>query len=342
MIISKTPFRMSFFGGGTDLPTWYKENGGQVLSTAIDKYCYISCRYLPPFFEHKYRIVYSLIENVQHYSEIQHPAVRAILDYLDCDQGLEIHHDGDLPARAGLGSSSSFTVGLLNSIYALRGKYRSSGELGEEAIHVEQSIIKENVGSQDQLAVAHGGLNHIIFNEDGSHVVKRMVVPNDYLEKLQDNLMLFFTGTSRMASEIEKKKIENIKKRGQELKDIHSHVNEAISIMNKGIDSLDEFGLLLNETWKIKRSLSDGVSTNEVDDIYDAAISAGALGGKLLGAGGGGFIMFYVPKQHQENVKKKLKNLIRVPFNFESEGTRIVYFQPDRINGNNTMKNELT
>jgi D-glycero-alpha-D-manno-heptose-7-phosphate kinase len=341
MIISKTPFRVSFFGGGTDLPIWYKENGGQVLSSAIDKYCYISCRYLPPFFEHKYRIVYSLIENVQHYSEIKHPSVRAILDHLNCEKGLEVHHDGDLPARSGLGSSSSFTVGLLNSIHALNGEYRSSGELGEEAIHIEQDVIKENVGSQDQLAVAHGGFNHIVFNGDGSHVVKKMVVSSEYLESLQENLMLFFTGLSRTASEIEQKKIENIKNRNQELRDIHSHVDEAITIMNSGVNKLDSFGYLLNETWKVKKSLSQGVSTDQVDEIYEAAMSAGALGGKLLGAGGGGFILFYVPKEKQKNVREKLKKLIRVPFRFENEGSRIVYFQPDKINGNNIMQPEL-
>jgi D-glycero-alpha-D-manno-heptose-7-phosphate kinase len=335
MIISKTPFRMSFFGGGTDLPIWYMENGGQVLSSAIDKYCYISCRYLPPFFEHKYRIVYSLIENVQHYSEIKHPSVRAILEHLQCDKGLEIHHDGDLPARSGLGSSSSFTVGLLNSIHALNGEYRSSGELADEAIYIEQFIIKENVGSQDQLAVANGGFNHIVFNGDGSHVVKRMVVSDEYLELLQGNLMLFFTGISRTASEIEREKIENINMRKQELRDIHSHVDEAISIMNAGVNSLDDFGSLLNETWAVKKKLSDGVTTGHVDEIYEAAISAGALGGKLLGAGGGGFILFYVPKDKQRSVYEKLNKLIHVPFRFEREGSRIVYFQPDKINGKN-------
>lgn len=333
MIISKTPFRMSFFGGGTDLPDWYLENGGQVLSSAIDKYCYISCRYLPPFFQHKYRIVYSLIENVQHYSEIKHPSVRAILEHLQCDQGLEIHHDGDLPARAGLGSSSSFTVGLLNSIYALRGKYRSSEELGDEAIHVEQNIIKENVGSQDQLSVAHGGFNHIVFKSDGTHVVKPMVVSNERLTHLQDNLMLFFSGISRTASEIEKKKIENINNRQHELKAIHDHVDDAIRILNSDTETLDDFGYLLNDTWKIKKSLSDGVSTGQIDEIYKAAIDAGALGGKLLGAGGGGFVLFYVPKDKQNIVKEKLKKLIYVPFNFERDGSRIVYFKPDKING---------
>ena len=333
MIISKTPFRISFFGGGTDLPDWYLENGGQVLSSAIDKYCYISCRYLPPFFQHKYRIVYSLIENVQHYSEIKHPSVRAILENLQCDEGLEIHHDGDLPARAGLGSSSSFTVGLLNSIYALRGKYRSSEELGEEAIHVEQNIIKENVGSQDQLAVAYGGFNHIIFKDDGTHIVKPMVVPAERLEWLQENLMLFFTGISRTASEIEKKKIENINNRKQELSNIHSHVDDAIKILNSGSESLDDFGRLLDETWRIKKSLSDGVSTGQVDEIYKTATDAGALGGKLLGAGGGGFVLFYVPKDRQKIVKEKLNKLIHVPFRFEREGSRIVYFQPDKVNG---------
>jgi len=333
MIISKTPFRMSFFGGGTDLPDWYLENGGQVLSSAIDKYCYISCRYLPPFFEHKYRIVYSLIENVQHYSEIEHPSVRAILEYLECNKGLEIHHDGDLPARSGLGSSSSFTVGLLNSLYALNGQYKSSEELGKEAIHIEQNIIKENVGSQDQLAVAHGGFNHIVFNDNGTHVVKPLVVSSERLTQLQDNLMLFFSGISRTASEIEKDKIKNIKKRKQELNEIHNHVDEAIKLLNSNSSSVDDFGYLLNETWMIKKSLSEGVTTGVIDEIYETAINSGALGGKLLGAGGGGFLLLYVPKEKQMMVKQKLKNLIHVPFQFEKDGSRIVYFQPDKING---------
>lgn len=331
MIISKTPFRISFFGGGTDLPAWYQHNGGQVLSTAINKYCYISCRYLPPFFEHKYRLVYSLIENVQHYSEIQHPAARAILEYLQCGQGLEIHHDGDLPAQAGLGSSSSFTVGLLNSIYALDGVYKSAAELGREAIHVEQDLIRENVGSQDQLAVAHGGLNHIHFNHDGSHDLRPLIIASDKQQRLENNLMLYFTGLSRFSSEIEREKISNIKRRERELRNIHRHVDDAIAILGSSAGDLDDFGLLLDETWKNKRALSSGVSNNEIDDIYAAAIRAGALGGKLLGAGGGGFILFYVPTGRRQALRDALARLIHVPFQFEREGSRIVYYRPGRI-----------
>lgn len=330
MIISRTPFRISFFGGGTDYPAWYRKYGGQVLSTTIDKYCYINCRYLPPFFEHRYRIVYSKIENVGHYDEIQHPAVRAILGYLNCVKGLEIHHDGDLPARAGLGSSSSFTVGLLCAIHALHGEYRSAHELGSEAIHVEQEIIKESVGSQDQVAVAHGGFNKIEFLKNGKIEVHPVIIQKERISELQNNLMLFFTGLSRHSLEIEKRKIQNIDSRTEELEAISSHVDEAIDILNSKKTSLNEFGNLLNETWERKKRLSDDVSNREIDGWYEKAVKAGGIGGKILGAGGGGFLLMYVPQNKQQKVRDALSSLTYVPFCFEQEGARIVLYNPDQ------------
>lgn len=329
MIISRTPFRISFFGGGTDYPAWFRENGGVVLATTIDKYCYISCRYLPPFFEHKYRVVYSKIENVKEASQIEHPAARAVLEWLKCDKGLEIHHDGDLPARSGLGSSSSFTVGLISAIMALNGRHISKEELANNAIHIEQDVLKENVGSQDQVSVAHGGFNRIEFRRDNTYDVTPVVLPKSRLEMLEGSLMLFFTGISRFSSEVARAQIENLKKRELELRRMEEMVGEALSILNGGKDSLDDFGRLLDEAWQYKKSLSDKVSNSTIDQIYEEAVRSGALGGKILGAGGGGFILFYVRPEHQPAVKERLKELIHVPFRFENSGSRIVLYQPN-------------
>lgn len=331
MIISRTPFRISFFGGGTDYPAWSRENGGVVLATTIDKYCYISCRYLPPFFEHKYRVVYSKIENAREICQIEHPAARAVLEWLKCDRGLEIHHDGDLPARSGLGSSSSFTVGLISAIMALNGRYTSKKELANNAIHIEQNVLKENVGSQDQVSAAHGGFNHIEFKRDNTYDVSPVVLPKSELETLEGNLMLFFTGISRFSSEIAKTQIENINKRKAELVRMKEMVGEALSILNGGEDSLDDFGRLLDEAWQYKKALSDKVSNSTIDQIYEEAVTGGALGGKILGAGGGGFILFYVKPENQSKVKDRLKGLIHVPFHFESSGSRIVLYQPNGL-----------
>lgn len=331
MIISRTPFRISFFGGGTDYPAWFRENGGVVLATTIDKYCYISCRYLPPFFEHKYRIVYSKIENVKEASQIEHPAARAVLEWLKCDRGLEIHHDGDLPARSGLGSSSSFTVGLINAIMALNGRYISKEVLANNAIQIEQDILNENVGSQDQVSAAHGGFNHIEFKRDNTYDVMPVVLPKSKLDTLEGNLILFFTGISRFSSEVAKTQIENIKQREPELRRMKEMVGEALSILNGGEDGLDDFGRLLDEAWQNKKSLSDKVSNSTIDQIYEEAVAGGALGGKILGAGGGGFILFYVKPENQSKVKDRLKGLIHVPFHFESSGSRIVLYQPNGL-----------
>ena len=331
MIISRTPFRISFFGGGTDYPAWFRENGGAVLSTAIDKYCYISCRYLPQFFEHKYRIVYSKIENTKTIQEIEHPAVRAVLTWLKCDKGLEVHHDGDLPARSGLGSSSSFTVGLINAIMALSGRYISSAELADCAIHIEQNILKENVGSQDQIAVAYGGFNRVEFKTDGTYDVTSIILPSERRQMLESHLMLFFTGLSRFSSDVEKTKIDNYKNREVELRKMAEMVNEAMDILNGPDRYLLEFGKLLDEGWRYKKSLSDKVSMPVIDQIYDAALKAGAIGGKILGAGGGGFLLLFAPPENQPRVKEQLKDLIHVPIRFEGAGSKIVLYQPNGL-----------
>jgi D-glycero-alpha-D-manno-heptose-7-phosphate kinase len=331
MVITRTPFRISFFGGGTDYPAWFREYGGSVLATTIDKHCYITCRHLPPFFEHKHRIVYSTIENVREITEIKHPSVRAVLEHMVVEDGLEIHHDGDLPARSGLGSSSSFTVGLVHALSALRGKYETKDSLAKTAINIEQNIIGENVGSQDQVSAAFGGFNQIEFHQDGNFDVTPVVLPMQRHSELQDHLMLFFTGFSRIASEIAKAKIENLKNRVTELRYMRQMVNEALAILGNPVDPIENFGKLLAEGWKYKRSLSTRVSTPEIDDLYEVACRAGATGGKLLGAGGGGFLLLFVRPELQARVRDSLKKQIYVPFRFETSGTRVVLYQPNGL-----------
>jgi D-glycero-alpha-D-manno-heptose-7-phosphate kinase len=331
MIISRTPFRISYFGGGTDYPAWFSENGGVVLSTTIDKYCYISCRHLPPFFEHKYRVVYSKLENVKEISQIEHPAARAVLEWLKCDRGLEIHHDGDLPARSGLGSSSSFTVGLINAVMALNGRYISKEQLANNAIHIEQNVLKENVGSQDQISVAHGGFNLIEFKTDSTYDVRPVILSKGKKEALENSSMLLYTGLSRIASEVAKAQLENIRNREKELKRIEEMVGEAVSILNQSGDSVEDFGRLLGEGWRYKKSLSDKVSTPIIDQIYEEAVRGGAIGGKILGAGGGGFLLLFARPEDQPGIRERLRNLIYVPFRFESSGSRIVLYQPDGL-----------
>jgi D-glycero-alpha-D-manno-heptose-7-phosphate kinase len=332
MIISKTPFRISFFGGGTDYPDWVREHGGKVLGTSIDKYCYISCRRLPPFFDHKYRVVYSKIENVNDHQDIQHPAVKAVLGYLNISDGLEIHHDGDLPARSGLGSSSAFTVGLLNSINALQGSYSSSQQLASEAIHVEQEVIGECVGSQDQVLTACGGFNRVDFYTDGQFGVTPVVMNAQRQELLNDHMLLFFTGISRFASEVAKSKVENLAAKALNITRIGEMVDEGLNILSSATISLDEFGRLLHESWQLKRDISTRISNDAIDAIYDKALSSGAIGGKLLGAGGGGFILFFAPPERHASIVNTLSDLIHVPFRFENSGSKIVLYQPDGLN----------
>jgi D-glycero-alpha-D-manno-heptose-7-phosphate kinase len=321
---------VSFFGGGTDYPAWFSENGGSVLATSIDKYCYISIRHLPPFFEHKHRIVYSQIENVLSNQDIKHPAVKAIFEWIAVTEGLEVHHDGDLPARSGLGSSSSFTVGLINALNALDGHMVSKDQLARDAIHVEQNIIKENVGSQDQVCAAFGGFNKVDFLKNNSFTVNSVVLPAGKRELLQSHLMLFFTGFSRIASEIAGSKIANFKSREFELKTMHEMVNESVNLL-QGNSPIEEFGRMLNEGWRLKRSLSDRVSTLEIDEIYQTAINAGAVGGKVLGAGGGGFLLLFAKPENQHKIKIALGNLIHVPFKFEDSGSQVVLYQPNGL-----------
>jgi D-glycero-alpha-D-manno-heptose-7-phosphate kinase len=331
MIISRTPFRVSFFGGGTDYSDWYREHGGAVLATTIDKYCYISVRELPPFFDHRFRVVYSHVENVKEIAEINHPAVRAVLGWLKTDKGLEIHHDGDLPARSGLGSSSAFTVGLLSAIHALHGRHVAKDALAGEAIHVEQCLLKEPVGLQDQISAAFGGFNHISFRQDGAYEVRPIILPRERLGELQDHLLLFFTGISRLSSNFSESVISNLKERTQQLHTMHDMVNEAIGILSSPQRDLSDFGGLLHESWQLKRTLSDTVSNSTIDALYETARRAGVIGGKLLGAGGGGFMLVFVRPEDRERVRQALRRLIAVPFRFEMSGCRIVLYQPDGL-----------
>ncbi len=329
MVITRTPFRISFFGGGSDYPTWYENNGGgAVLSTSINKYCYISCRKLPPFFEHKSRVVWSRIESVNDVEEIQHPSVRETLKFTGMQEGVEIHHDADLPARSGLGSSSSFTVGLLHALYALQGKIATKRQLATDAIHIEQTRIKENVGSQDQTVAAFGGFNKITFGGPHKINVHPMPLSGERSNVLQDHLMLFFTGLSRNASEIAGEQIRTMAEKKQEIKTMMEMVDEAIAILS-GNRNIDEFGKLLHESWSIKRNLTGKISSSVIDEIYAAGRSAGALGGKLLGAGGGGFIVFFAKPEIQPALKEKLGNLLHVPFRFENLGSQIIYYGPE-------------
>jgi D-glycero-alpha-D-manno-heptose-7-phosphate kinase len=302
-----------------------------VLSTTIDKYCYITCRHLPPFFEHKHRIVYSVIENVQHWDQIKHPAVRAVLGWANCSKGLEIHHDGDLPARSGLGSSSSFTVGLLHAIAALKGSYVSKEQLCKDALHIEQNVIGESVGSQDQIAAAYGGFNRIEFLRSGNFSVSPVVLKKTRHKEFQRHLMLFFTGFSRIASEVAKAQIANLGRREAELRRMHQMVDEATRILQSTTRPIEEFGDLLHEAWMLKRGMSDKVSTPEVDQMYAAARDAGAIGGKLLGAGGGGFMLLFARPEHQARVKDALKHLVHVPFSFDESGSRVMLYQPNGL-----------
>lgn len=331
MVITKTPFRISFFGGGTDYPGWYRKFGGTVLATTIDKYCYITCRNLPPFFEHKHRIVYSRIENVSRIDEIEHPAVRGVLSWMNIAQGLEIHHDGDLPARSGLGSSSSFTVGLINALKAMRGEMISKHQLALQAIHIEQNLLKENVGSQDQISAAFGGFNKINFNKDDSFEVMPLTISRERAEELRSHLMLCFTGFSRIADVIAKSKIDNLENRENELIRMRQMVDEAISILLNNNISIAEFGYLLDLSWKYKRSLSDQVSTPDIDEIYEAAKQVGAVGGKILGAGGGGFMLLFAKPEKHAVIRERLKKLVHVEFDFDRTGSRIALYQPDGL-----------
>jgi len=331
MIMSRTPFRVSLFGGGTDYPAWYREHGGAVIGTTINKYCYISFRKLPPFFEHRHRIVYSRIELPQAIDEIQHPAVRNVLrEYEVCD-GVEIQHYGDLPARSGLGSSSSFTVGLLNVLRAHQGQISSPEWLAKEAIRMEQDVIREAVGSQDQVWAAYGGTNFISFHQDGSFQVAPLIMNNDRRQELQSHSMLFFTRFSRIAETVAAQKIQNLPARRRQLRTMQQMAEEARDILQVPTRPIREIGGLLREAWQIKKELAEGVTTAAVDEIHDAAIHAGALGAKLLGAGGGGFMLVFAEPSAHFAIREALKGLIEVSFTVGSQGSRIVIYEPDGI-----------
>lgn len=328
MVISRTPFRISFFGGGTDYPAWYRKNGGKVLATTINKYSYISARFLPPFFGFKYRISWSKIENCKSIDQIIHPSVREGVRFMKIRQGLEIHHDGDLPARSGLGSSSAFTVGLLNALYALKGKMINKKQLAKESIYLEQNVLKETVGSQDQVLAAFGGFNLITFHKDKQISVKPVTISSKRVEELQNHLMLYYTGIERIASDVAKTFVPNIEQKEKQLFAMNKMVDVALDILNSRKD-IGEFGKLLHESWSLKRSLSTSISNSSIDKIYLNALSAGATGGKIIGAGGGGFLLLFVPPSRQKKVRKKFSKLIHVPFKFEHEGSQIIFFDQE-------------
>jgi D-glycero-alpha-D-manno-heptose-7-phosphate kinase len=324
MIICRTPFRISFFGGGTDYPGWYHEHGGAVLAATIDKYCYLTCRHLPPFFEHRIRLVYRKIETCQTIEEIEHPVVREVMKEMQFDRGLELHHDGDLPARSGMGSSSAFTVGLLNALHALRGETRTRMQLAREGIHVEQNCIGETVGSQDQVMAAFGGVKYVQFQPDDAISVDPLPLPPGRIAELNAHLMLFYTGIARNASDIAQSYAVNLQARRRQLETMRRLVDEGIDLLVSGMD-LQGFGELLHEGWAAKRSLSEHVSNAQVDRWYDQARAAGAVGGKLTGAGGGGFLLLFVPPPRRRAVLTALDGLMHVPFAFESAGTEIIF-----------------
>lgn len=327
MIICRTPYRISFFGGGTDYPGWYRQHGGTVLATGIDKYCYLTCRHLPPFFEHRIRIVYRQIETCSAVDEINHPVVREALKFLEIDRGVEIHHDGDLPARSGMGSSSAFTVGLLHALHALRGEMPTKHQLTKEAIHLEQNVLGETVGSQDQTIAAYGGLRHIRFQTDGEIEVSPVVLPAGRIAELKSNLMLVYTGIARTAADVARSYVPGLESRRRQLRIMKEMVDEAIEILTGGVN-LIAFGELLHEAWLAKRSLSAEVSNAEVDGLYSAALDAGAIGGKLTGAGGGGFLLLFAPPERQADVLEALNGCVHVPFEFESAGSQIIFYEP--------------
>lgn len=325
MIITQTPFRISFFGGGTDFPAFYRKHGGQVLSTSIDKYCYVTVRHLPPFFEYSNNIVYTKVERTGHTDEIEHPAVREAMKFLDMHD-LTVLYDADLPARTGLGTSSSFAVGMLLAFYALKGKYADKRRLSEEAIHLERVLCRESGGVQDQIAAAYGGLNRIVFGEDGFSV-HPVVIDNETKTALNDNLLLFFTGISRLSSTIQieqERVLEDKTARLLKMKDLADEAYLALTDRR-----IDDFGRLLDMEWRLKRGLNRLVTNDIIDTYYEKAIEAGALGGKLLGAGGGGFMLLYAPNGKKSGVRQALADLMEIPFRFETGGARVLYYVPE-------------
>ena len=318
---------MSFFGGGTDMESFFRENGGAVLSTTFDKYCYVNVRHLPRFFEYSTELSYSKTERVTDVDDIQHPAIRNAMKMLDIHE-IRLTYEADLPARSGLGTSSSFSVGMLNAFYALKGKYADKKKLADKAIHLERNLCKEAGGWQDQIAASFGGLNRINFNADGYEVLPVIISP-ERKKQLNNNLMMFFTGFTRFSSEVQKMNASDKKDTTEQLKEMLSMVDEAENILTDRNTDLDEFGRMLDHTWRLKRQTGSAVSTDSIDRIYETGIKAGALGGKLLGAGGGGFFVFYVRQEKQQAVRDALEDLMYIPFSFEDGGTRVIHYTPE-------------
>ena len=330
MIITKTPFRMSFFGGGTDMEDYFKENGGAVLSTTFDKYCYVNVRHLPRFFEWKNEISYSKTERTTEVEDIVHPAVREAMKMLNM-QEIRLTYEADLPARSGLGTSSSFAVGMLNAFYALKGKYADKKKLADEAIYLERVLCKEAGGWQDQIAASFGGFNRINFSADGYEVLPVIISP-ERKRKLNDNLMMFFTGFTRFSSDVQKVNNASVAEdKKAKLKRMYELVDEAEAVLTDSTSNLDDFGRLLDTTWKLKKGTGGAVSTDNIDGLYEKGIAAGALGGKLLGAGGGGFLVFYVQPEMQGAVREAMKDLMYIPFKFEDGGTRVIHYSPEEF-----------
>lgn len=327
MIITQTPFRMSFFGGGTDFSGFYNEHGGAVLSTTFDKYAYVTVRHLPPFFDYRTHLTYSKEEKVNSIEEIKHPAIRNAMQWLDMHK-IRMTYEADLPARSGLGTSSSFAVGMLEAFYALKGKYAEKRKLADDAIYLERTLCAEAGGIQDQIAASFGGFNRIDFSRDGYNV-RPVIMNHERKEELNNHLMLFFTGFSRFSSDIQKGTEKSMKDKTSQLIEMFHLVDEAEKILTDKDISLNEFGKLLDYTWKLKRGISGGISTDSIDEQYAKAMNAGALGGKLLGAGGGGFLLFYVPLEKQSDVKNALKDQMYVPFKFENDGTKVIYYSAE-------------
>lgn len=328
MIVTRTPFRISLLGGGTDFPQWYEKHGGAVLGFALDKYCYVSIRNLPPFFDHKHRIVYSKIELVKELQEIEHPAVREILKHFASDsQGFEIHHDGDLPARSGLGSSSSFSVGLINALHALSGKRCSKKDLATQAIFAEQKLMGEAVGSQDQIWAAYGGFNRIDFHPSDGFTVTPLVMAQERRERLLDSLVLVFTGISRLAERVEREKLKQLERHEEQLLKLHYLVDEGERVI-AGNGPLEELGELLDEAWRLKQELASEVGNARLEEVYEAGKAAGAIGGKVLGAGAGGFMLFFVQPEQKWKLKQALKGLIQIPVGIDLSGSQVSIYEP--------------
>jgi D-glycero-alpha-D-manno-heptose-7-phosphate kinase len=328
MVITRTPYRLSLFGGGTDYPAWFREHGGAVLATSIDRYCYLTCRYLPPFFEHRSRIVYSKVEHVRHNTEIEHPAVREVLGFLGITDGIEIHHDGDLPARTGIGSSSAFTVGLLHALRALQGQMPTRTELANDAIHIEQDVLRESVGCQDQIVSAVGGLVRVDFDPSGDWRATPLVLPPHRLALLQQHLLLFFTGFARTASDVAEEQLRLLPTLTAAMREIQACVPAAQTLLC-GDGAITELGTLLDTSWRIKRTLTPRVSSPAIDAMYEAAMRAGASGGKLMGAGGGGFFVLCAEPDRHEAIRGALSGLLEVPFAFDRSGSQLLVFEPE-------------